>query len=177
MFEQALSFVLAREGGYVDHPLDKGGATNKGITQATFDSWRSRLRLHTSPVKDITPTEVEAIYRRHYWIDGRCDDISDIRPVTAIAHFDACVNHGLSRAAKMLQEAIGTVKVDGSIGPQTLGALAEMSDYDLARRYLEVRYRFYHSIVRNSPSQKVFLNGWMSRIRHLAKHINVEWHQ
>lgn len=177
MFEQALQFVLAREGGYVNHPLDKGGPTNKGITQGTFDAWRSRLALPTSHVKDITAAEVEAIYRRNYWIGGRCDDIARTHPDTAIAHFDACVNHGLIPAIRMLQRAIGTVKVDGSIGNQTMGALIAMNDSDLSKRYLEQRYRFYHQIVASKPSQSVFLRGWLSRIRHLAHHLNLEWHQ
>ena len=32
----ALAFVLRWEGGYVNHPADPGGATNKGVTQRTF---------------------------------------------------------------------------------------------------------------------------------------------
>ena len=31
-FQKMLKFVLAREGGYVNNPNDKGGETNKGIT-------------------------------------------------------------------------------------------------------------------------------------------------
>ena len=38
-FQRALSRVLKHEGGYVDHPKDPGGATNKGVTLATFRSY------------------------------------------------------------------------------------------------------------------------------------------
>jgi len=37
-FAAALPFVLRWEGGYVDHPDDPGGRTNKGVTQKTYDS-------------------------------------------------------------------------------------------------------------------------------------------
>ena len=31
-------FILSWEGGYVNDPADKGGATNKGVTIGTFRS-------------------------------------------------------------------------------------------------------------------------------------------
>lgn len=37
-FEKGLKFVLAREGGYSNHPSDSGGETNKGITHKTYDA-------------------------------------------------------------------------------------------------------------------------------------------
>ena len=39
-FEKMLKFVLQEEGGYVNDPHDRGGETNKGITHATYDSYR-----------------------------------------------------------------------------------------------------------------------------------------
>lgn len=175
MFDHAFTFVLDREGGYVDHPLDKGGATNMGITQRSYNAWRSSQTLPIKAVKEITVDEVEQIYRQSYWINGRCDDIAWTHPDTATVHFDACVNHGLNRAARMLQEAIGTVKVDGIIGPKTMGALLDMSDANIAQNYIGHRYHFYHRIVRSNPSQLVFLRGWIARIRHLAASVNVPW--
>ena len=35
-FEEALKLILEHEGGFVDHPADPGGATNKGITLVTY---------------------------------------------------------------------------------------------------------------------------------------------
>jgi len=37
-YAQALKQVLKYEGGYVDHPKDPGGPTNRGVTQAVYDS-------------------------------------------------------------------------------------------------------------------------------------------
>ena len=44
-FEASLPFVLRWEGGFVDHPNDPGGRTNKGVTQKVYDAWRKRQGL------------------------------------------------------------------------------------------------------------------------------------
>ena len=41
-FEPSLAHVLRHEGGYVNHPVDPGGATNLGITAATLARARGR---------------------------------------------------------------------------------------------------------------------------------------
>ena len=61
-FELALNFVLEREGGYVNDPDDKGGATNKGITQNTYNSWLKSVGKPAKDVKNITDAEVKEIY-------------------------------------------------------------------------------------------------------------------
>ena len=38
----AIEKVLKHEGGYVDHPADKGGATNFGITQKVYEEFVKR---------------------------------------------------------------------------------------------------------------------------------------
>jgi lysozyme family protein len=40
-FEQCLEWLLEHEGGFVDHPDDPGGMTNKGITANTYQKWLS----------------------------------------------------------------------------------------------------------------------------------------
>ena len=59
-FAQALPVILKHEGGYVTDPVDRGGATNFGVTQATYDAWRASVREKVRPVKEITTDEVEA---------------------------------------------------------------------------------------------------------------------
>jgi hypothetical protein len=59
------------------------------------------------------------IYLHDYWLAGRCDRMP--WPVS-LAHFDACVNTGVTQAAKFLQRTVST-RDDGLIGPLTLGAL------------------------------------------------------
>ncbi|RTH00928.1 hypothetical protein CSW50_10075 [Thermus scotoductus] len=100
-FERALAFVLRWEGGYSDHPDDPGGATNYGITQATYDAWRKRQGLPTRPVREISMDEVRAIYRTRYW-DPLPARYAEKDPPLALALFDYAVNSGLGAARRAL---------------------------------------------------------------------------
>ena len=40
--DQIIEDHSAKEGGYVDHPSDKGGPTRWGITQTTARAWLHR---------------------------------------------------------------------------------------------------------------------------------------
>ncbi|EMA4431440.1 TPA: glycosyl hydrolase 108 family protein, partial [Enterobacter hormaechei] len=48
--------ILGKEGGYVDHPNDKGGPTNWGITQAT-----ARAHGYTGDMRNLTREQALAI--------------------------------------------------------------------------------------------------------------------
>lgn len=162
-FAQALPVILKHEGGYVTDPVDRGGATNFGVTQATYDAWRASVREKVRPVKEITTDEVEAIYHARYWLEAKCDAL----PWPAsLAHFDAAVNHGVGRAAHLLQEALG-VPVDGKIGPQTLAAAAKLAPAELVTRMLWERVEFYQLI--SKGEQVKFLRGWLARVLELRK--------
>ena len=162
-FAQALPVILRSEGGYVDDPVDRGGATNFGITQKTYDAWRVKNRLDKVGVRDITTDEVEAIYHSQYWSAAKCDAL----PWPAsLCHFDASVNHGPRNAAKLLQRVVG-VTPDGKIGPQTLGAVSRTPGYKLTTVLLFGRIAFYVKIVGARPSQIKFLRGWIRRVLHL----------
>lgn len=159
-FEAALELVLELEGGYSNHPADTGGATNYGITDATYDAWLGR----DGDVRDITHGEVRSIYRRFYWEPGRCEALP---PAVRLVHFDGCVNHGVGLAARMLQRAAG-VQDDGIIGPVTLAAVGRMPPGQLVAMVLRERVRLYHLRAARVPGQQVFLAGWMTRLVRVA---------
>jgi len=164
-FLQALPVILEYEGGYSNHPSDPGGATNFGITQATYDSW---LGFHKD-VREITTAEVEAIYHRNYWVAGKCDAL----PWPAsLAHFDAAVNHGVTQAARVLQKAV-SVAVDGQIGPITLAAIDHMDVKQLVNGMLWKRLDLYYRIVQGRPASNVFLLGWVRRLLKLKERVGV----
>ena len=165
----ALPLVLKYEGGYVNDKDDKGGATNKGITQKVYDSYRIKNSLEVQSVKFISNKEVEDIYFDGYWLAGKCDKLPQ---KVAVAHFDTCVNSGISRGSKILQKAAG-VLVDGAIGNQTLAAVNRMSETILMNKYLDERIRFLNLIVERNPVQGKFLRGWLNRVNSLRKCLSV----
>jgi lysozyme family protein len=163
-FQRALAFVLKAEGGYTNHPSDRGGPTNKGILQREYDQYRRAEGLPPADVRDILNAEVEDIYLHDYWLAGRCDRMP--WPVS-LAHFDACVNVGVAQAAKFLQRSVGT-RDDGMVGPLTLGALnaalEQESPSALSARLARQRIPFYRELAKRAPDQRVFLQGWLNRV-------------
>lgn len=147
----ALDFVLAREGvnlakgdtGYSNKPYDPGKATNYGITQAAYDSYRRSGDLPTRPVRQIEYTEVLAIYERDYWHYSTSDQFADSRPRLALVNFDWGVNGGVGRARRYLQSVVGAT-IDGIVGPKTLAAIAAADESAAISRYLILRAAHYH---------------------------------
>lgn len=167
VFEKILKKVLEFEGGYVNHPHDPGGETNKGITKKVYDAYRKTKNVSMRSVKYITDDEVKEIYYLNYWQTGKCNKLPKI---LSCAHFDSCVNHGLRQSALFLQRSID-VKDDGVIGPITLER-ANKSDYNIAMlRYINLRDNFYHMLVNRNENLGVFLRGWLRRIKALKAFI------
>lgn len=175
-FEKSLSFILGNEGGLSDHPADKGGLTNLGITQSTLDRAQLEFTGLPSSVKDLTRAQAEEIYRVMYWEESKADMMP--YPLCTL-HFDAAVNHGVGGAAKLLQRTINNyaakagldarVEVDGAVGSKTLSALCQCLDLKgnvslICEIYCNQREAYYKAIVESNPSQGVFLRGWLNRL-------------
>lgn len=169
-FPEALQFTLRWEGGFVDHPRDRGGPTNQGITQNTYDVWRSDQGLPFLHVRYLTERDRDTIYRTRYWLPAKCHELP--WPIAAL-HFDAAVNHGLGRprshprgsktgANHLLQRAVGA-DPDGIIGPKTLAAVRAADPMLLARDMLLERLDYFRAIVESRKDQVVFLEGWLAR--------------
>jgi lysozyme family protein len=115
--DMAIRKILEHEGGYVNHPNDPGGPTNKGITLATFRSFIKRDGT-IADLKALTTQQAVEVYKAQYWDKVRGDDLPSGVDYTVA---DFAVNSGPSRAAKYLQSALGVTQ-DGAIGPQTIAA-------------------------------------------------------
>lgn len=167
VFERALLHVLKMEGGYTNDPVDPGGPTNKGITLAVFAKFKGeRVRPDNrsqliSELKSIDAASLASIYRRGYWDKADCIQMP---PALALMHFDTAVNHGVTGAARILQEAV-SVEVDGEIGPKTLAGVRKMPILELIRIYARVREGKYRSM---SHFWR-FGKGWLNRVRKTVK--------
>ena len=168
-FADALAFVLRWEGGYVNHPNDPGGATNKGVTQKVYDTWRARQGQAVQGVAQITDAEVHAIYEVSYWLASKCQLLAS--PLD-LAQFDTAVNMGVGRAVKFLQQAVGATP-DGNFGPGTQQCLANCDTGDTLVAYCATREAFYRDLVIRNPKLGVFLKGWLNRLNALRKQIGL----
>jgi lysozyme family protein len=167
-FREALQFTLRWEGGYVNHPNDYGGATNKGVIQRVYDDYRRRQGLPLRSVQFITDNEVEDIYENDYWKPSQAELMT--RPL-AIAHFDTAVNFGVRGSVMFLQEALG-VTADGIFGPNTRAALQRANTQSTALRYVDRRIEYRYIRVSQDPSQRVFLQGWLNRDNDLKRYVS-----
>ena len=168
-FEASLPFVLRWEGGFVDHPNDPGGRTNKGVTQKVYDAWRKRQGLPVRDVKRLDDTELHRIYESGYWIPPHCDRLA--RQLDLV-HFDTAVNMGPGRAGRFLQKAAGC-GVDGDFGSQTEKAVQACRPGDLIASYCATREAYYRELVRRNASLVVFLKGWLNRLNALRHEVGL----
>ncbi len=146
LFKKVLQFVLKWEGGYVNNPNDLGGATNKGITQRTYNSWRETKGLATKDVKFINDEEVKEIYYKNYWLATGCPKMS---PKFAILCFDTAVNMGVARVSEFLKAA----------------------EYKSTEKFLLARIKKYNEFA-GLKSQRTFLHGWLNRVFALQEFLN-----
>ena len=114
-FEKSLELILHHEGGFVDHPEDPGGATNKGITLDTYSGYLGR-KATVDELKNIPDDHVKDIYKNNYWDRVKGDDLPS---GLDLCLFDWAVNSGFKRPARVLQNLLG-VEEDGYIGAKTL---------------------------------------------------------
>jgi lysozyme family protein len=165
----SLTHILRREGGFVDHPADRGGPTNFGITAATLGDWRGLGRpASREEVKALTEREARKIYTQRYLTDTGFAQILNAKLRDLL--LDCAVHHGPRRAAVWLQEAVG-VTADGKVGPRTVEAVTDYGRRDQGRRrrplqavILAKRLVFLGELITKDPKQAVFAKGWMVRV-------------
>lgn len=167
-FSEALLFTLQWEGGFVNHPHDPGGATNRGITQATYNAFRKAQRLALRTVAKLTNQELEEIYRSRYWRPSGADRVPF---EVAIALFDFAVNSGVSRAVRYLQREVGAAQ-DGKFGSNTEAAVFQVFQkrgMSVVRSYIDAREQF----LRGLRTFRHFGRGWMNRINALRNELGI----
>jgi len=177
-FDRALAHVLGIEGGYSDHKADRGGKTMLGVTEGTLQrAVRAGVVPAGTRIEELTAEQAAAIYRALYWNAIRGDDVAAVSVPVAIEMFDTAVNMAPSWAGRFLQRALNAfnrnaadwpdIKVDGQVGPATLGALRAMANKRgatgmtvLLRALNAQQGERYLTITEANPSQEAFTYGW-----------------
>jgi len=170
-FKEGLKFVLAAEGGVSNDAADSGGLTNLGITHTEYDAYRKQKALPLRSVVDISLKEARDIYKHTYWMNSGCG--ATPRRV-ALSCFDWEVNSG--RGFSDLQLTLGGIAVDGIPGPETSNELTSWlskprGEDKLLHNYFDLRENRYRKW--GVGSQRVFLNGWLSRAESLKNYLQV----
>jgi lysozyme family protein len=173
--DSLIDALIEREGGYADHPADKGGPTCFGITQAV-----ARAHGYAGPMRQLPREEAIAIYRRLYWLRPHFDEVALRTPRIAAELFDTGVNMGPAVAATFLQRALTALNrngedypdlvPDGRIGPNTLAALDSYlalrgrngGETVLLRALEALQGERYLRLAERRPSNEAFLYGWLA---------------
>ena len=159
-YDKCLKTILHHEGGYVNHPKDPGGETNLGVTKRVYQEHGG-----TKDMKDLLVEDVAPIYKKGYWDKMKCDDLPSGLDLCV---FDFGVNAGPGRAAKFLQQMIGTT-VDGGIGPNTLAKVEEYvrenGEHETVKKYQEMRQKYYEQL----STFATFGKGWTRRVEETTK--------
>lgn len=101
LFPKVMAFIARWEGGYVNHPLDKGGATNMGITIGTLSAWLGR-KATVEEVRNLSRETADAIYRARYWEPSGASKATDYP--TALLLMDSGILHGVGAPQAWVEE-------------------------------------------------------------------------
>ena len=146
-FDEMLGEFLGYEGGYSNHPLDRGGETNYGVTEATYRAYKNDPN---ADVKDITQEEVYDIYYNLYYIPSGAKEYADNgNAAYAFVLFNMAAAHGVGTAKNLAEGANGDVD-----------------------KLMEIWKQKFISIVDNNPSQQVFEKGWQNRWNKVYSYID-----
>ena len=167
--------LIEREGGYVNHPADKGGPTCFGITEAV-----ARAHGFAGAMRDLPRDDAATIYRRLYWLRPRFDQVARRAPRIAAELFDTGVNMGPAVATTFLQRALTALNrngkdyadltPDGRVGPRTLAALDALleargrrgGETVLLRALEALQGERYLRLAERRPANEAFLYGWLA---------------
>ena len=173
---QMIDELIEREGGFVDHPSDRGGPTCWGITEAV-----ARAAGYTGPMKSMPRLIAQEIYAERYWRQPRFDLVWPLSPSIARELFDTGVNMGVVRAATFLQRSLNVLnkrahlwpdlEVDGMFGMlsrHALQAFIENRGHDGVPILLQMLNSLqgvrYIELAENDESQEDFEFGWQRRV-------------
>lgn len=174
-------YILRWEGGFVNDPADAGGATNKGVTIATFRHYYGK-NATVEQLKRITDEQWMHIFKKGYWDKWKADEINSQK----IADILVCWVWGSGVWGIKIPQRILGVKDDGIVGAKTLQAVNFADPDELFEAIYQARVKYFNDIVASSIAKyeakigrkatesellkhtnKRFIKGWMNRLNSL----------
>jgi lysozyme family protein len=172
--DSLIDTLILREGGYIDHPADRGGPTNFGITEAV-----ARAHGWEGTIRSLPRQFAVDIYRRLYWSRPSYDRIASLAPAIAAELFDTGVNMGPKVATGFLQRALNAlnrgardyqdIAVDGAVGPATISCLERLlqvrgkaGETVLLKALEALQGERYIHLAELRPANEAFLYGWLA---------------
>lgn len=175
-------YIKKWEGGFVNDPADRGGATNMGVTIGTFEVYCRRKgypRPTVERLKKLTPSEWTDILKTMYWDRWQADKIKSQKVANILVDWVwGSGVHGI----KIPQRILG-VEADGIVGEKTMQALNAQDPDKLFQEIYEARRKFLLDITEESikryeakvgrkateeellrHTNKRFLRGWNNRL-------------
>jgi len=138
--------VLRHEGGYVNHPNDKGGETKYGISSRV---WKDKIKN----IKELTEYQAFLIYFVEYFLNTFILDVwNETKNFQLVSKLvDMNINIGLQKTQQIYQKAIELLGIEARNTQEFIDVL------------IKLQKEHYESIVRKNPKQEVFLRGWYKR--------------
>lgn len=167
--------ILAHEGGFVDHPDDPGGATNKGVILETWRKWSQQLFgivPSVESLRDITDEQAYMIFIEGYWKKSLASEIKHCEFAYQFVDF---YYNAPSGSAVVLQRTVNSliegnkVKEDWNMGQVTLNTVNSLiesgKEKELYTTYREKRIEYYNDRADRIPGASSFRNGWIKRAK------------
>lgn len=165
--------VIGREGGYSNHPADRGGPTRWGITESV-----ARENGYHGDMRSLPREVAKSIYLRKYVTRPGFGGVMALSEKIAEELVDTGVNMGPSVPSLMLQKALNALNYngrhyndiieDGDVGTATINALRAF----LKKRGPEgekvmltalncLQGARYIELARTRAANEAFLYGWL----------------
>lgn len=182
--EILLPYILKWEGGFVNDPADRGGATNKGVTIGTWKQCGYDKDgdgdIDVDDLKMLTNADVmNRVLKPHFWDRWKADQIKS----QGVANILVDWVWGSGKHGIVIPQRILGVTPDGIVGDKTIAAINAANPQDLFDRIFEARKKFLNDITAASVEAYVrkvkrpvtlaeqmvktnrrFLKGWLNRL-------------